>query len=119
MEGNTMRNKLTYVLFIIYLVALVWIVIFKLNISLPPIKSTRSVNLVPFSKPLILNGKVDLGEMILNVLVFIPLGVYAGVLYKSWSNGKKILLFFGVSLLCELCQLILGVGVFDITDIII
>ncbi|MES1214340.1 MAG: VanZ family protein [Bacteroidota bacterium] len=113
-----MRNKLTYVLSIIYLIALVWIVIFKLNISFSNIKSIRSVNVVPFSKPLILNGKVDLGEMILNVLVFVPLGIYAGILLKSWSTGKKIFFFFGVSLLCELFQLILGVGVFDVTDII-
>lgn len=77
-----------------------------------------SVNFIPFSKPLILNGKVDFGEMILNAVIFVPSGIYAGVLFKRWAFGKNIFLFFSISLLCEGLQFILRIGAFDITDII-
>ncbi|MES1220238.1 MAG: VanZ family protein [Bacteroidota bacterium] len=113
-----MKNKLTTILFIIYLIFLTWIVVFKLNVSFSYMKNTRSVNLVPFSKPLILNGKVDFGEMILNIIIFVPFGIYAGVLFKRWRVGKKVLLFVLASLTCEGCQFISGTGAFDITDII-
>ena len=67
---------------------------------------------------MILNGKIDISEVILNVLVFVPLGIYAGILFNRWIIGKKILLFFLVSLIIEGCQFISGLGLADITDII-
>lgn len=117
-KNNRKANKLTYALFIIYLILLFWIIVLKLNVSFAYMKGIRSVNLIPFSKPLILNGKADYGENILNILIFIPLGVYAGALYKKWSSGQKIFLSFLTSLFLEGCQLILGIGAFDVTDII-
>jgi glycopeptide antibiotics resistance protein len=67
---------------------------------------------------LILNGKGDFGEVILNVVIFVPLGIYAGILFKRWPFGKKLFFFFLVSLVVEGLQFILAVGAFDITDII-
>ena len=112
-----MANKLTNVLFIIYLVALSWILVFKLGVRFSYMENRR-VNLIPFSEPLILNGKIDFGEMILNAVIFVPLGIYAGVLFKRWTFGKNVFLFFLISLMCEGLQFILRVGAFDITDII-
>lgn len=117
MANNNKANKLTTVLSIIYLVALLWILVFKLGVRFSYME-TRSVNLIPFSEPLILNGKIDFGEMILNAVIFVPLGIYAGVLFKQWTSGKKVFLFFLISLLIETLQFILKAGAFDITDII-
>ncbi len=117
MTDNNKANKLTNVLFIIYLVALLWILVFKLGVRFSYME-TRRVNLIPFSEPLILNGKIDFGEMILNAVIFVPLGIYAGVLFKQWTSVKKVFLFFLISLLIEALQFILKVGAFDITDII-
>jgi glycopeptide antibiotics resistance protein len=78
----------------------------------------RSVNLIPFSEPLIINGKSDFGEIIMNVLIFAPLGVYTGMLFKEWFFGKSLFFFFLISLIVEGLQFILRVGAFDITDII-
>jgi glycopeptide antibiotics resistance protein len=78
----------------------------------------RSANLIPFSEPLISNGKIDVGEIILNVVIFVPLGIYAGVLFKRWTFGKKLFFCFLISLMFEGLQFILRVGAFDITDII-
>jgi len=118
MNENIKTNKLTNVLFIIYLIALFWILLFKLGVHFSYMGISRSVNLIPFSEPLILNGKIDFGEMIMNVIIFIPLGIYAGILFKKWIIGKKLFLFFLISLIIEVFQFILAVGVFDITDII-
>lgn len=78
----------------------------------------RSINLIPYSEPLILNGKADFGELILNVLIFVPLGLYAGILFEKWNFAKKVALFSSISFLLEVSQYILGIGAFDITDII-
>ena len=118
MKDNNKTSKLTLVLFIIYLIALFWILLFKLGVHFSYMGISRSVNLIPFSEPLILNGKIDFGEMIMNVIIFIPLGIYAGILFKKWIIGKKLFLFFLISLIIEVFQFILAVGVFDITDII-
>ena len=110
-------NRLTTVLFIIYLVALIWILLLKLGVQFSYMEN-RSVNLIPFSKPLILNGKMDFGEIILNVVIFVPLGIYAGILFERWIFAKKLFFFFLISLIVEGLQFLLAVGAFDITDII-
>ena len=111
-------NKLTQVLLIIYLIALVWILLFKLGVHFSYMGNRRSINLIPFSELLILNGKLDLAEMIMNVVIFVPLGIFAGILFKRWIIGKKLFLFFIISLIIEGLQFIFGIGAFDITDII-
>ena len=109
---NNTTNRLTTVLFIIYLITICWILLFKLGVRFSYM-GKRSVNLVPFNEPLILNG-----ENILNVLIFIPLGIYAGILFERWIFGKKVLFCLLCSLLVEVLQYILRVGAFDVTDII-
>lgn len=110
MKDNNKINKSTSVLFIIYLIALSWILLFKLGVRFSYM-GNRNVNLIPF-------GTVDVSEMILNIVIFIPLGIYAGVLFKRWVFVKKLFLFFLVSLMFEGLQYIFRIGAFDITDII-
>lgn len=105
-------NRLTTILFILYLLALYWILLLKLGVRFSYMEERR-VNLIPFSGTLILTG-----ENILNVVIFVPLGLYVGVLFKRWVLGKKLLFFFLLSLLVEGLQYILRVGAFDSTDII-
>jgi glycopeptide antibiotics resistance protein len=116
-KDNNSTNSLTIVLFVIYLIALFWILLFKLGVRFSYME-TRSVNLIPFSELLILNGKIDFGEIIMNVIIFVPLGIYAGILFKRWVWGKNLFFFFLISLIVEGLQFILGAGAFDITDII-
>jgi glycopeptide antibiotics resistance protein len=70
-----------------------------------------NVNLIPFDK-------IDVAEIILNVVIFIPLGIYAGVLFKRWGFVKKLFFFFLISLMFEVLQFTFSIGAFDITDII-
>ncbi len=114
---NNTANKLTNVLFVIYLVALWWILVFKLGVRFSYM-GDRSVNLIPFRELLILNSQIGFGEIIMNAVIFVPLGIYAGVLFKRWTFGKNVFLFFLISLLIEGFQFIFSVGAFDVTDII-
>jgi glycopeptide antibiotics resistance protein len=115
-KDNNLTDKVTKALLIIYLVALFWILLFKFGVRFSYMEN-RSVNLIPF-RELYLNGKIDVAETILNVVIFIPLGIYAGVLFKRWSFGKKLFFFFLISLVFEILQFFFRIGAFDVTDII-
>jgi glycopeptide antibiotics resistance protein len=78
----------------------------------------RTVNLVPFNQLFIVNGKIDFPEIIMNVVIFVPLGIYAGMLFKKWGFGKNVFFFFLISLMLEVLQYIFSIGAFDITDTI-
>lgn len=116
-KNNTLTNKLTSLLLTIYSITLFWIIVLKLNISFS-YKGTRNVNLIPFREPLLYNGRVDYNEIILNILIFVPLGLYVGILFKNLSTAGKVFSFFMVSFCFEILQFILRIGAFDITDII-
>lgn len=118
MEDTTKASKYTRALFIIYLVALFWIIVYKFNLPFSYMGIIRSVNLIPFHASLIINGKLHYSELLLNVVIFMPLGVYAGILFQKWRVWRQLFLFFLVSFLCEGLQYVLGVGTSDITDII-
>jgi glycopeptide antibiotics resistance protein len=118
MAVSSKSNRLTYGLFFIYLVILFWIIVLKLSVRFTYMGQQRSMNLIPYNQPLMLNGKADLGEIILNALVFVPMGVYVAILFKRWSAIKSILFFALSSFVLETIQYITALGAFDITDII-
>src|SRR5690349_6246270 len=109
---NILTNRLTTVLFIIYLVALCWILLLKLSVRFSYMGNRRA-NLIRFKEPSIITS-----ENILNLVIFVPLGIYAGILFERWPSSKKVLFFFLLSLLVEGLQYILRLGAFDVTDII-
>ena len=114
---KNVTNRFTAVLFIIYLIVLCWILLLKLGVRFSYM-TTRRVNLIPFKEAVIVNGKMDVPETLLNVIIFVPLGIYAAILFGRWSFVKKLFFFFLLSLLIEALQYILAIGSFDITDII-
>lgn len=105
-------DKWTKMLFAVYLVLLFWILLLKLSVQFSYMGSRRT-NLIPFNEPSILSS-----ENILNVAVFIPLGIYVGALLERWTSSRKVLSFFLLSLFIEGLQYILRLGAFDVTDII-
>ena len=92
MRDNSKTNKLTKVLFVIYLIAVFWIIVFKFNLPFSNLGYMRSINIIPFNESLVINGKLAFREIIMNVAIFIPLGIYSGILFKKWTIGKKIFL---------------------------
>jgi glycopeptide antibiotics resistance protein len=114
---NQVTNRFTTVLFMIYLLVLCWVLLLKLGVRFSYMEN-RSVNLIPFREAVILNGKMDVWEIMLNVVIFVPLGIYAGILWARWIFGKKLFFIFLMSVIVEGLQFILAVGAFDLTDII-
>lgn len=110
-------NNLTASLMIIYLIVLCWILILKLGVEFSYM-SERRFNVVPFKEFFTPGYEVDWGGTIANVIIFIPLGVYVGVLFRLWSFTGKIIFCFMTSLVIEAIQFTLAVGAFDITDIV-
>lgn len=123
------------ILFVIYLVVLVWLIVFKYPI--PVLKSimdewelgnakmgVATANLTPFKTIHMyvhhyhtLNGFDNLFG---NVLVFVPLGVLIPSAFRKADRWWEILLHsFWLSLCLELFQLVSHFGAFDVDDIIL
>lgn len=120
LEVGTMKKgqRLTLTLFIIYLILLTWIILFKMQLFPERFPHIRSINLIPFSESVIVNGKIDFDEIINNLIVFIPLGLYTAMLKPRASFWKKALFPLCVSLVFETLQFAFAIGAYDITDII-
>jgi glycopeptide antibiotics resistance protein len=103
-----------------YLVILVWLVLFKfsLNISALFDFQHRSLNLIPFAAPSIVNGKINFREMLYNCIVFIPFGLLLNVNFKKVGFLPKLAFSLVFSLSAEIIQYIFAIGATDITDII-
>jgi len=102
-----------------YLVLLIWLVLFKLeyhNLSDVLDYHHRSLNLIPFGGPSIVNG--SFGQIIENVLCFIPLGLLLNVNFKQFGFLPKLTFIVVLSLTFELTQFIFAIGATDITDLI-
>lgn len=110
---KTSAKTITRILSLLYLLILVWILVFKMGVRFSYMEE-RSVNLVPFGASQSRNGSFGTAEVILNMLIFVPVGVYAAAL--GWRLG--LLLVFLLSFVLELVQYLFRVGAFDVTDII-
>ncbi|MGB4262232.1 MAG: hypothetical protein WBJ29_01625 [Fervidobacterium sp.] len=55
MAGSNRSRKVTMTLFVIYMVVLFWIIVFKFDVPFSDFGSIRSINLIPFSRPLVVN----------------------------------------------------------------
>ncbi len=108
------ENKLMLVLTVILCLLIGWIILFKMSISPSDLARIRGINLIPFYYDE--ETSFHLREVIMNVLAFIPLGLFLKLLKFDFKTS--VLLGFGYSLLLEIMQLILMVGITDITDLI-
>lgn len=104
-------------LFAVYLALLVWIVLFKLELPHVGLGELRVVKLVPFVSDGV-NGPSALSEVVANLLLFMPFGVYLGVLAPSWSWPRAAGVFAATSVALEGAQYVLRLGSTDVTDVI-
>ncbi|MEI3607434.1 VanZ family protein [Pseudogracilibacillus sp. SE30717A] len=119
-SNKIIRNEiiLTKSLLVVYLLALIWIILFKMVFSLQELPHIREINLIPFAGSVIINNQIDFDEIINNILIFIPFGVYVSMLKPDWAFLKKVAPISIVSLLFEVLQFIFAIGATDITDFI-
>lgn len=116
-----MRNKrqltITRILLFIYFIILTWVIVFKMRTDFEGFAGFRSINLIPFQASVIINGRIDMSEIYLNIFAFVPFGIYISILKEKWNFLQKTLPIFLISLAYETTQYILAVGVSDITDL--
>ena len=118
MNESKNKRKLTLFLFSAYCLILVWLILFKLSFSFRDIhwlQGNRSINLIPFYYDMD-TGRHHLKEVVLNLLIFVPFGVYLKML--DLPARQAILCGITFSLVMELCQYIFAIGGTDITDLI-
>ncbi len=102
------------ILFGLYALLLVWLVLFKLDFVIP--HRDRGVNLIPFYYQDAPNWQMPFGEILFNVLAFLPLGIY---LKMPGASAKQIIpIGATASLLFELTQWIFAMGITDVTDLV-
>jgi glycopeptide antibiotics resistance protein len=105
-------------LFAVYLALLVWAVLWKLGVPSLHEGDTRAVKLVPFvaGDGYGVNSPF---EMIANIALFVPFGVYLGLLAPRWGWRRIGALAAVVSVGFETAQYVLAVGSSDVTDVIL
>lgn len=113
------QRNLSSIVVGVYLFLLTWLVLFKFSVSIEEISqfSMRNINLIPLKESVIVNGKLLLSEIIYNVLVFVPLGVYVQIFKPDWAFYKKLLPGLVLSFIYETVQFVFAIGASDITDI--
>ncbi|MGG7153051.1 VanZ family protein [Clostridium neonatale] len=112
------QKNVTIFLLSIYTFLLIWLVLFKFRINFTKLDHIRNINLIPFHGSMVVNGRISLREIIYNVIVFIPLGIYTSMCKPYWSFVKRVIPSLGITLAFEILQYIFAIGASDITDII-
>lgn len=105
------------VLLALYLPLLAWIVMWKLEVPYVGSGEIRQIKLVPFVSSAC-NGASAPSEVVANVVLFIPFGLYLGLLAPGWPRWKTVFTVAGASLTLEVAQHVLAVGSSDVTDLI-
>ncbi|MDO5085131.1 MAG: VanZ family protein [Erysipelotrichaceae bacterium] len=113
-----MKHKYVKGLFVVYLFLLVWIIIFKTEFSIEPLKGLQGINLEPFKYVKRVGNTINFADVIENIVVFIPFGLLLKMVNRHISILYATLLFFTTSLFFEVMQYVLCIGISDITDLI-
>ena len=128
-------KKFCYIVFVMYILALMKITLFKYTgifalfekIISGNLDGFHSLNLIPFQTfqefgTMILNGNFSRGFINLmgNILIFAPLGWFLPLLFHRYRKWKSVLFTgFLTSCFLECCQYFLYLGSADIDDVIL
>jgi glycopeptide antibiotics resistance protein len=111
-------RTLLVVLFTVYLLLLVWLVLWKLEVPYVGAGALREIKLVPFG-PTAEAGASAPFEVVANLLLFVPFGLYLGLLAPWWPWWKAAAAVVGTSLVLEVAQYVLALGSSDVTDLVV
>ena len=114
--ARSLTSAYLVALFVVYLLLLGWIVIWKLEV--PWVGGERVIKLVPFLATSEAGASAP-AEVLVNLVLFVPFGLYLGLLAPArpwWRAAGTVVL---ASLVLEITQYLLGVGRSDITDVVV
>ena len=121
---------LSKLLFILYLIVLIWVVVFKCNIAISltggylyfktiTFHERLLMYIVPFKNYFVAFKMNELIDSLFNCVIFIPLGLYLSYFISKKKLTMALFLSFGVSLFFELFQLFSLMGSFQTEDLIV
>ncbi|GEK20196.1 VanZ family protein [Cellulomonas xylanilytica] len=105
-------------LFVVYLALLVWAVLWKLEAPWVGVAGERIVKLVPFVATSGA-GASSRSDVVANVALFVPFGLYLGLLAPAWRWWKVAAAAGAASMALEVAQYVLAVGSSDLTDVVV
>ncbi len=121
-KKEKIKTVFLYGVFICYILLLIKILFLSRTSHL----EHRSINLIPFYsiKEYIFSSsatikKFAFGNVVGNIVIFIPLGTYLSLFKNDKRVLTNLLLIFIASLFVEIIQGILGIGAADVDDIIL
>jgi glycopeptide antibiotics resistance protein len=102
---------------VVYLALLVWVVLWKFELPWVGTPAHRTIKLVPFV------GTSEFGpsqppEVVANVVLFVPFGLYLGILLPARRWPLAVLAFAATSVGLETAQYVFAVGSSDVSDVI-
>ena len=89
-----MDKRMSIIGITFHMVLLIWLILFKLSIHPAEVPVVRDLNLVLFRNSYYLNGNVNYIELLFNILIFIPVGIYLSILKPEWKGWQKIVIVF-------------------------
>lgn len=114
--GNIIfHNILLYAVFGVYIFILLAFLFFKAS-------SLQAVNLVPFhsiTDYLFNDGTLSLGNVLGNVVLFLPPGIYLTLFNRTKKITINTLWIVLISVAVEILQYVMRVGVTDIDDVLL
>lgn len=131
LNPNGRGQKLLLAAFIIYIVALFYLVFMSQTYGRNSVEALRynDMNLVPFKtisnylrawERQLVNPSVVITNIFGNIVAFIPFGLLGPLIDPRLKKAKVICLWaFLLSLFIEVGQALLAVGVFDVDDLIL
>ncbi|HFI0239079.1 VanZ family protein [Streptococcus suis] len=112
-------RKISVFLFSTYLILLAWMIVFKFDLSILYGRyGFASINLIPLAGTAVYGGVLDFPEILFNIVSFIPFGIYMEILFRKASWIVNLFVIMLVSLVFEVTQYTLLLGVADITDLL-
>lgn len=112
-----MNKRMSIIGITFHMVLLIRLILFKLAIHPAEVPAVRDLNLVLFRNSYYLNGNVNYIELLFNILIFIPVGIYLSILKPEWKGWQKIVIVFFISLSFETIQYAAAIGYTDIMDL--
>ena len=127
LKGTTKRQKMGWVLFLLYLALLSYLMFFSEDFGRTNPNRGYAYNLAPFKEIMrfityyeTLGMKAVVVNLAGNVMAFMPFGFFMPVVSRrSRGSVRIIFLGFGFSLMLETIQLVFKVGSFDVDDLIL
>jgi len=89
-----------------------------LQFNINDLDTVRSINLIPFYYDKEIGTAFYLKEVLENLLIFVPMGIYLQMLLPKCRFHGKLIIIAVTSLLLEVAQYVLAIGRSDITDLI-